>query len=177
MQVSRPSSPTGAHTFCSTLAHATSSLVVTPLASLECQRSDWPTHRASCSALKGGRWCTIRVRDSLLPHVDPATLLGGEKDKSLYLVTLNRHSQHGLGTSNKDARPYPTGTVAPPNVWGDKPFLIKVQIGMNSQDPGDMMLYDRKRSFQLFFLRPDDPALFRDFSAEMRGPRRGLMRS
>ncbi|KAI0767661.1 hypothetical protein C8Q74DRAFT_1204367 [Fomes fomentarius] len=63
--------------------------------------------------------------------------------------------------------------TAPPNVWGDKLFLIKIQIGLGEELPAHMMAYDMKRSFQVFLAHEDDPALFMDMHAEMVGPRGG----
>ena len=58
----------------------------------------------------------------------------------------------------------------PPNVYGAKPFLLKLQI---STDAANMMLYDRQRNMQGYFVRADDPMLFRDVREEMEGPRGG----
>ena len=67
----------------------------------------------------------------------------------------------------------PSDSEAPPNDHGDNLFLIKMQVGVGAASPQHMMLYDRKRSFQLWWFRAQDPATFGEFCAEMVGPRGG----
>ena len=94
----------------------------------------------------------------------------------MYVSSINRNTQIGLPHSEHESRQHRAdGTTAPVNVWGDKLFLVKFQAGMGPAGyrPQHIMLYDRKRSFQLFFHRAGDPALFEDFHGEMCGPRGG----
>ncbi len=72
-----------------------------------------------------------------------------------------------------DASPQVSAKTAPPSVWGDKLFLVKIQISLGEELPVHTMVYDMKRSFQVFLARKDDPALFMDMHAEMLGPRGG----
>ena len=68
------------------------------------------------------------------------------------------------------------GKPAPANAAGERLFLVKFQVGMGGGgggEPGQMMLYDRKRTFQFFFHRQDDRKLFGEFYREMCGPRGG----
>ena len=62
---------------------------------------------------------------------------------------------------------------SPPNVWGDKLFILKIQVGMGSQTPSNMMLYDRKQSFRVFMVPEDDTERFSAFLREMTRPRGG----
>lgn len=48
----------------------------------------------------------------------------------------------------------------PPNVHGDKPFLIKIQKAAGLK-AGSMLIYDRQRSMQVHLLRSDDPVAYR----------------
>ncbi len=127
----------------------------------ECQRADWKSHKQTCHSLKGGRWCTARFRKAL-PGME-----------HLYAVSFNRYGTTGGRLKRPDASPQVFAKTAPPNVWGDKLFLVKIQSSLGEELPVHMMVYDMKRSFQVFLAREDDPALFMDMHAEMVGPRGG----
>ena len=46
----------------------------------------------------------------------------------------------------------------PPNVWGERAFIVKLQLSLVSDAPQPhMMAYDRKRSFQVFLHSEDNP--------------------
>ena len=63
-----------------------------------------------------------------------------------------------------------TDKIAPRNVWGDKLFLVKIQVQPTSQLT-NMMLYDRKHSFQVFLVPEDDNDHFTTFLRELWSPR------
>ncbi|KAI0704233.1 hypothetical protein C8T65DRAFT_830856 [Cerioporus squamosus] len=132
----------------------------------ECQRADWPEHKQSCKSLKGGRWVPITFQAQLpipsIPGVDPKQMK--------YMSNMNKFSSV---RSHDPTRKITDSESAPPNVWGDRVFMIKLQVGLGSETPGHMMIYDRKRSFQGFMLREDNPA-FDEFYMEMLGPRGGF---
>ena len=86
---------------------------------------------------------------------------------------VNRFSGPGDTMDALMKRTYVPGVsdkVPPVNIWGNKLFLVKIQPTM-SGSPTHMMLYDRKRSFQVFFVREDDTVNFAAFLEEVRGPR------
>lgn len=56
----------------------------------------------------------------------------------------------------------------PRNAHGNKLFLIKLQLA-----PDNMLIYDRQRTFQVYFLKDKNPVIFRKFQREMEGPRGG----
>ena len=90
------------------------------------------------------------------------------------MALLNKLSSVARGFQERASQTYqPSDSEAPPNDHGDNLFLVKMQVGVGAASPQHMMLYDRKRSFQLFFHRTGDPALFEDFHGEMCGPRGG----
>ncbi len=61
---------------------------------------------------------------------------------------------------------------APPNMHGDKLFLVKIQAGMGTETT--MLIYDRNRTFkEVFFFLEDDPETHAAVLAEIRGPRGG----
>lgn len=61
----------------------------------------------------------------------------------------------------------------PPNVHGDKVFMIKVQAGMDKTTT-TILIYDRHRSFkEVYFVEADDPATHAAVLAEIKGPRGG----
>lgn len=60
---------------------------------------------------------------------------------------------------------------SPPNIHGDKPFLVKFQT--DTYSASNMMLYDRQRSIMGYFMPKADPRLFRDLREEIEGPRGG----
>ncbi|KAI0752538.1 hypothetical protein C8Q80DRAFT_1117939 [Daedaleopsis nitida] len=125
----------------------------------ECQRADWKAHKPACRSLKGGRWCTATVRHTL-PGLE-----------DMFLATVNKFSASLKDTPILD--PSEHANTPPPNVWGDKLFLVKIQIGLNPAAPRYMMLYDMKRSFQVFLCPAENPLLFENLHAEMTGPRGG----
>ena len=104
----------------------------------ECQRTDWPSHKEACKSLKGGRWHKITLSPAPLP----------------YLSMTNRlDPQIGRNKSKVDG--------PPTDIHGGKMFLAKFQVSMSGNlHPGDMLVYDRQRSFTLFWKRTSDPILF-----------------
>lgn len=62
----------------------------------------------------------------------------------------------------------------PPNVWGERAFIVKLQLSLVSDAPQPhMMAYDRKRSFQVFLHSEDNPDEFLAVMLEMAGPHGG----
>lgn len=94
----------------------------------------------------------------------------------MFVATVNKYStpsniqSTAAGLSDD---PKAVAKIAPPNIWGDKLFLLKFQTSLTQGVPPYMMIYDMKRSFQVFFVPEDDPALFTELMREMTGPRGG----
>ncbi|KAI0370797.1 hypothetical protein BV20DRAFT_994690 [Pilatotrama ljubarskyi] len=129
----------------------------------ECQRVDWPSHKPVCRSLKGGRWSTVTFRAQA-----PGT-------EGMYSALINRYTNmtrtEDILSNMVDPNAPP---VPPPNVHSDKPFLVKLQVGLTGPSRDSIMVYDRQRSFgQVWLARGDDPAAFADLVAEMAGPRGG----
>ncbi|OSX56732.1 hypothetical protein POSPLADRAFT_1158823 [Postia placenta MAD-698-R-SB12] len=125
----------------------------------ECQHADWPNHKHTCRSLKGGSWRTIPFTRVMPGH------------EGSYSAYLNRfHSATNFGSVRDPAN----DSIPPPNIHGDKVFLVKLQLGVSSGMP-NMMIYDRQQSFNdsVFFVKDVNPQLFEEVQAEMSGPRSG----
>ena len=82
-----------------------------------CQKEDWKTHKTLCNSLKDGTW-------SILEFTAERRTAPGE---------------YWVDTSDSEMRFQeldPDGNVAPPNIHGDRTFLIKIQRPITNQ-PGD----------------------------------------
>ncbi|KAJ3515704.1 hypothetical protein NLJ89_g1592 [Agrocybe chaxingu] len=115
----------------------------------ECQQQDWKTHKLTCRSLKGGSWDTITTcgLPSFLPHSSMINRLD----------TLN----HPPSSKVSDGKP-------PADIHNGKVFLAKFQISLAGMSGGaHIMIYDRQRSFQLFWLRASNVALFERAKAMM----------
>ena len=92
---------------------------------------------------------------------------------NLYMATVNRFSSTNTIASSPTRQIDPN--AVPPNMWGDRVFVVKVQFNLLGPDyPPHAMIYDRKRSFQVFVRSEEIPELFGAMPyAEVRGPRGG----
>ncbi|KAL6304706.1 hypothetical protein BKA93DRAFT_825589 [Sparassis latifolia] len=46
-------------------------------------------------------------------------------------------------------------------------FLVKLQIGLDLMQVNQFMIYDRQRTFEVFFMEATDPGLFGEMKREM----------
>ncbi|TFK85917.1 hypothetical protein K466DRAFT_525107 [Polyporus arcularius HHB13444] len=123
----------------------------------DCQKADWPAHKQTCRSLKGGRWVTIPFRMSF-PDEPNNTWLSRRSDCN---SILDESMRKALGAESG----------SPPNIHGEKTFLVKVQAphGVPQQA---FMIYDRRKSFRsVFFWREDAASVYDDCIAEITGPR------
>ncbi|EMD36741.1 hypothetical protein CERSUDRAFT_50971 [Gelatoporia subvermispora B] len=123
----------------------------------ECQRADWPSHKQTCRSLKGGTWRTLRFH-----NIPPAM-------EGMFYTSVNRFNLHQAAT---DRIRKPDNSTPPPNLHGEKVFLVKLQLGVGGPAGSNLMIYDRQRSCEVYFMRETDPRLFLEFKAEVEGPRR-----
>ncbi|KAG6815296.1 hypothetical protein H0H93_010310 [Arthromyces matolae] len=114
----------------------------------ECQREDWPTHKALCRSLKGGTWSTL-------------TFSHGETSptNNMYRAVINRYDspQDAILETPEDL------DAVPPNTHEDKAFLVKFQISITQfGEDSSMLLYDRQKSIQVYWLKAQDRAVFEE---------------
>ncbi|KAF8066677.1 hypothetical protein FPV67DRAFT_1449840 [Lyophyllum atratum] len=117
----------------------------------ECQREHWKEHKGQCRALKGGTWHTISF-----------TMETGGLD---YRFIVNRFdTMHDVQAQVEHTDP----KAPPPNVHGDKVFLVKFQISLSQfGSDASMLLYDRQKSFQVYWKKAEDPRIFAEAEKAM----------
>ncbi|KAI0752537.1 hypothetical protein C8Q80DRAFT_1267075 [Daedaleopsis nitida] len=126
----------------------------------KCQKTDWPEHKAFCRSLQGGRWVTLRTRS------------GPEGMEDMYIALLNHRSS--TSRSLLDMAPTKIDPSAPPpDIWGTRLFLVKIQVALTTVRRSEFLLYDRKRSFKVFAYQADQRGAFGELDEEMVGPRGG----
>ncbi|GLB41474.1 hypothetical protein LshimejAT787_1000740 [Lyophyllum shimeji] len=110
----------------------------------DCQREHWKEHKGVCRSLKGGSW-----------HPVTFTLDMGNLN---YRFVLNRFdSMHDMQSKIEQTDP----NTPPPNIHGDKAFLVKFQISLTETGSNThMLLYDRQKSFQVYWKKAADPKVF-----------------
>lgn len=110
----------------------------------ECQKADWPTHKRECKgkSLAAGSWIDVALSASGYP--------------GMYVQSVNAFSAvKGFGNDKlkkDDAKLRSDADGPPPNIHGDTPFVIKIQVPAPAMGRAPIMIYDRRRSVE-FFLR------------------------
>ena len=87
------------------------------------------------------------------------------------MARINRHASASSPNVEK-----PDPNKPPPNIHGNRIFLIKIQLAKLLDDPlsekplpQHMLIYDRKRSAQWYFVQTNETAaLFEEFKHEMK---------
>ncbi|KAI9056703.1 hypothetical protein FKP32DRAFT_1598891 [Trametes sanguinea] len=131
----------------------------------DCQRVDWPAHKPTCRSLKGGRWMKVHFRAA-------APEMVGKRATILSRYTDVTRPEEVIASAIKT--PLSAVPVTPPNIHGEKVFLVKVMAAMAGLSAETMMLHDRQRSFGVgFVVLKDDWMVYAELLQEMSGPRGG----
>ncbi|KAG8996078.1 hypothetical protein FRB93_000929 [Tulasnella sp. JGI-2019a] len=112
--------------------------------SRECQRADWSDHKSTCKTLKDATWISIRF--CVVPPDFPS---GGAHS------VLN-FKGHISGRPNQIPKAKTSTPKAPPNTQGTKPFIVKIQC--NGSNATQMMIYDRRRTCDVLYLKSKEDA-------------------
>lgn len=123
--------------------------------STECQKKYWPLHRTTCSSLQGGTWTEINLGEN------PSAPMDG-LPKGMFVARMNMHENLQGARDNTSRIGGENGDEPdiPKDIHGSKTFLVKFQVGLGGGRPNHMMMYDRKRSFTVFWKRGTDPEAF-----------------
>jgi hypothetical protein len=80
----------------------------------------------------------------------------GKDGKSLYRTVINKFDAvQDMPTEELDPN------ASPPNVHGEKTFLVKCQISLHQYgDDSSMLIYDRQKSFQAYWFKREDREVF-----------------
>jgi hypothetical protein len=87
----------------------------------------------------------------------------------MYQFVMNRFdSPQRMDVQNGTGNP--NNTDPPPNIHGDKVFMIKLQTPANTGGnvPKNIFIYDRQKSFQVYMKAEDDPDAFREVALAIR---------
>ncbi len=112
--------------------------------SKDCQKMDWAKHKRECKnkSLAGGNWIDV---DMTSPGY------------SEYTQPVNEFSVIGKGPRSETPIVKSAADWPPPNIYDDKPFVIKIMVPEPEMGFMPLMIYDRRRSVE-FLLRIDvDP--------------------
>lgn len=111
-----------------------------------------------CRSLNGGTWRTARF----------VTVVPGTE--GLYTAKWNKFNSPAdvMATAAQEVDP----SAVPPNPHGNRLFLVKLQAPLTGLF-ASIMVYDRQRSIQGYFMLDDNPQVYPEMLREMRGPRGG----
>ncbi|KAI1792756.1 hypothetical protein LXA43DRAFT_1093398 [Ganoderma leucocontextum] len=122
-----------------------------------------PRTNKTCLSLKGGKWWTIPLR------VCPPGEGGLAKARSGRLDV--NHRQRWTEADRRSVWLKEDG-LPPPNIHGDRGFLVKFQAPLVVWAHPAFLMYDRQHSFdEVFFYAEDSPEAYAAFMREVQGPR------
>ena len=125
-----------------------------------CQRADWPTHRANRRDLQAAAGARFLATITSSPPF-PSSLVSR---RTRCMSPPSTDSTASTPVSQTRTCGNSTETVRRPR---------RTSGATSSSSSSSKRIYDRKRSFDFYFLRKDIPAVFADFYAEMCGPHGG----
>lgn len=124
----------------------------------DCQTSDWKSHKKLCKSLAGGTWVSV-------PVCLPAAVLATKENPNVSTMTINAHDSpmnlEALARKREALKAGGTETgsgAIPPNVHGDRAFLVKIQSAIVGRE--NIMIYDRQRSFEFHVFPESDRKCF-----------------
>lgn len=109
----------------------------TNFAFTECQKKHWPDHKFLCRTISSGTWHTTVLEPN------PMAAFTG-----LTATFINRFDDLDEHSPVADAR---AREKVPPNIYGDSYHIVKLQLPLTTSEPSHMLVYDKSKSFQLFF--------------------------
>lgn len=111
-----------------------------------------------CRSLHGGTWRTARF----------VTVVPGTE--GMYTAKWNKFNSPAdvMATVAQEVDP----SAVLPNPHGNRLFLVKLQAPLTGRF-ASIMVYDRQRSIQGYFMLADNPQVYPEMLREMRGPRGG----
>ncbi|KAF5338127.1 hypothetical protein D9758_015386 [Tetrapyrgos nigripes] len=114
----------------------------------ECQKLHWKEHKSLCKTLTGAKFHPLKFNYET-EDIRIANMLG--IPLAATGVSTRAMKTPDIENSTRFTDPnHPKGP--PPNIHGNNPFLIKVQRNRVKED-GEMIIHDRKRSFEAYLTR------------------------
>ncbi|KAH9925047.1 uncharacterized protein BXZ73DRAFT_91190 [Epithele typhae] len=131
----------------------------------ECQTADRAAHKQTCKSLDKGVWKAVKVR---------ACPPGNEHMRAF---ALNRYDRLDPAAQRRILAEVESGPRAgdappPPSLYGDAGFIAKLQVALGPA-PTEIMVYDKRRSMQVYVVAEDDAELFGLLVDEMKKPGSG----
>lgn len=88
----------------------------------------------------------------------------------MYQFIMNRFDSPGRMDAANTITGSPDDVDPPPNIHGDKVFIVKLQVAVNTGNgiPQNVFIYDRQKSFQVYLMADDDANAFHDAASAIR---------
>jgi hypothetical protein len=131
-------------------------LTVHPIGPTACQNTHWKSHKRLCHLFKNATW-------DMVPITKPPAAADGEWVTEIVSAKQQRDSLGQPPAYNNDP---------PPNAYGSRPFIVKIQrplptdpaldmVAAAAGVPQDLMLmYDQQRTFTVCFDRNAAPEVY-----------------